>query len=204
VIRDTEGNCGLQPVPPMDGEGGRRVGYTVDMSVDLGNASHHDFNDASQGYRLWEEEIPGKGTNWYLAMPNIHGVRPGENLTWVPFAGLAILITNGVLICREGRDIRHCTSVSEPDGSPLADGDWAGSVRGTENHLHGTFTAAKERVVELGRKVSAVKAAAARAECPDPAAAALLPAVGVKKRKRRQKNRKRSHRGRGHRNAVSC
>jgi hypothetical protein len=33
--------------------------------------------------------------------------------------------------------------------------------------------AAKERVVEVGRKVSAAKAAAARAERPDPAAAAL-------------------------------
>jgi hypothetical protein len=63
--------------------------------------------------------------------------------------------------------------VSEPDGSPLVDGDWAGSVRGTKNHLYGTFTAAKERAVEVGRKVSAAKAAAARAERPNPAAAAL-------------------------------
>jgi hypothetical protein len=53
VIRDTDGNSGLQPVVPMDGEGGWRVGYTVNMSVDLGNASHYDFNDGSQGYSLW-------------------------------------------------------------------------------------------------------------------------------------------------------
>jgi hypothetical protein len=33
AIRDTEGNCGLHPVVPMDGEGGRRVGNTVNMSV---------------------------------------------------------------------------------------------------------------------------------------------------------------------------
>ena len=46
VIRDTEENCGIQPVPPMDGEGGRQVGYTVDMSVDLGNSSHVDFNSS--------------------------------------------------------------------------------------------------------------------------------------------------------------
>ena len=63
VIRDTKGNCGLHPVVPMDGEGGRRVGYTVDMSVDLGNSSHYDFNDASQGYSLWGEETPGKIAN---------------------------------------------------------------------------------------------------------------------------------------------
>ena len=196
---DTEENCGIQPFPPTDGEGGRRVGYTVDMSVDLGNSSHIDFNDASQGYSLWGEEVPGRGTNWYLVMPSIHGRRPGANLTcWVPFAGLAILITNGVSISWDGRDIRHCTLVSEPDGPPVGEsaGDWAGSVQQTENHLYGTFTAAKERVVEVGRRASAAKAAAARAERPNPAAAASKPAASGKKRRRRQKNRKRSRRGR--------
>ena len=53
VIRDTEGNYGLQPVPSMDGEGGQRVGYTVDVSVDLlGNTSHVDIHDGSQGYSV--------------------------------------------------------------------------------------------------------------------------------------------------------
>ena len=206
VIRDTEDNCGIQPVPPMDGEGGRRVGYTVDVSVNLGNSSHVvDFNDTSQGYSLWGEEVPGRGTNWYLVMPIIHGRRPGAKLTWVPFAGLAILITNGVSISWDGRDIRHCMSVLEPDGPPVGESaaDWAGGVQQTENHLYGTFTAAKERVVDVGKKVSAAKAAAARAERPDPAAAALIPTVSANKRRRRQKNRKRSRRGRGHRNAVS-
>ena len=45
------------------------------MSVDLGNASHYDFNDGSQGFSLWGEDFPGRGTNWFLVMPNIHGVR---------------------------------------------------------------------------------------------------------------------------------
>jgi hypothetical protein len=40
VIRDTESDSGLPPVEPMDGANGQRVGYTIDMSVDLGNASH--------------------------------------------------------------------------------------------------------------------------------------------------------------------
>ena len=52
VIRDTEGNLGLQPVSPMDGEGRRRVGYTVNVSVDLGNTSHVDVHDGSQGYSM--------------------------------------------------------------------------------------------------------------------------------------------------------
>jgi hypothetical protein len=111
VIRDTEGNFGVEPVVPMEGEGGHRVGYTVDMSVDLGNASHYDFNDGSQDFSLWGEDFPGGGTNWFLVMPNIHGVRPRGN-QWIPFAGLAILITDGVSISWDGRNIRHCTSIS--------------------------------------------------------------------------------------------
>jgi hypothetical protein len=192
VIRDTEGNCGLEPVSPMDGEGGRRVGYTVDMSVDLGNSSHYDFNDASQGYSLWGEDIPGKGKNWYLVMPNIHGMRRDENLKWVPFAGLAILITHGVSISWDGRDIRHCTSVSEPDGIAMPEGDWSRTVQMSQNHLYGAFTAAKERVVECGRKVSAAKAALGRAEHTE---SGVVPSRSGKRR-RRQKHRKRSHRGR--------
>jgi hypothetical protein len=61
VIRDTEENSGLEPVPPMDGEGGRRVGYTVDVSVDLGNTSHVDVHDGSQGYSVWGGRIPWMG-----------------------------------------------------------------------------------------------------------------------------------------------
>ena len=102
-------------------------------------------------------------------MPNIHDRRPGANLTWVPFSGLAILIMNDVSISWDGRNIRLCmVSVLEPDGPPVgwSAGDWDGSVQQTENHLYGTFTPAKERVVEVGRKVTAAKAAAARAERP--------------------------------------
>ena len=106
------------------------------------------------------------------------------------------MITNGVSISWDARDIRHCTSVSEPDGES-AD-DWAGGVQQTENHLYGTFTAAKDRVVEVGRKASAAKAASAHVKQPDSAAAALIPTVSAKKKRRRQKNRKRSHWGRGH------
>jgi hypothetical protein len=60
--------------------------------------------------------------------------------------------------------------VLEPDGPPVEGaGDWAGGVRHTENHLYGTCTATKERVVEAGRKAS-VAMTVARAERPNPAA----------------------------------
>jgi hypothetical protein len=85
-------------------------------------------------------------------------------------------------------------SVLEPHGPPVegATGDWAGSVRQTENHLYGTFTVAKERAVGVGRKLSAAIALDC-AERPNPAAAAVargdleessMPATSAKKRRR--------------------
>ena len=70
--------------------------------------------------------------------------------------------------------MRHCTSVSEPDGSPVegAGDHWAVGVRHTKNHLYGTFTATKERVVEAGRKASTAMAVAC-ADRPNLAAAAV-------------------------------
>ena len=154
VIRDTEENFGLKPVSPMDGEGGRRVGYTVDVSVDLGNTSHVDVHDGSQGYSVLGEEFPGQGTNWFLVLPNVYGLRPDpDGNDWIRFEDLAIRITDGVSVSWDGRDIRRCTSLSEPDGPPVGEGlgDRAcGSKYYAKNHLYGTFTAVKERVVEAG------------------------------------------------------
>jgi hypothetical protein len=54
----------------------RRVGYTIDLSFDLGNSSHFDVNDASQAYSCWTKEMLGHGEKWYFVMPNVEGKRP--------------------------------------------------------------------------------------------------------------------------------
>ena len=73
-----------------------------------------------RGYSLWGEEFRGRGTNWFLVLPNIYGLRPDpDGHEWIRFEGLAIRITDGVFISWDGRDIRHCTSLSEPDGPPV-------------------------------------------------------------------------------------
>ena len=207
VIRDTtEGNSGLQPAVPMDGGAGHCVGYTVDMSVDLGNASHYKFNDGSQGFSVWGEDYPGRGTrNWYLVMPNIHGV-PSLGHRWIPFSGLAIMITDGVSIRSwDGRKIRHCTSVSQPDG-PSVEGV-GNKMKVTKNHLYGTFTSAKDRVVEAGRKVSAAAMSrAARAEHTAPLSAGIAgdeldksasPIVSGKRNRRKPRKKKKRARRKG-------
>ncbi|KAI2491237.1 hypothetical protein MHU86_23343 [Fragilaria crotonensis] len=172
VLRDTEGDSGLLPIEPMNGETevnpvglpgvdrkmngekekkvGRRVGYTIDMSVDLANSSHLDVHDASQGFSVWSEEFPGRATNWFFVLPNLHGQRPDRTT----FRGVAVKLSHGIAISWDGRVVRHCTSVSHPDG---VDGGRLGGVGAAqlENHLYGTFTAAKERIVQAGRAVSA-------------------------------------------------
>ncbi len=60
MIQDLEADSGIAPVPPMDGDGHfLRVGFSIDMSVNLMNASHFDVWDASPGFSVWTETIPG-------------------------------------------------------------------------------------------------------------------------------------------------
>ena len=148
VIQDTEGDTGFKPCAAMAGDAvGNRVGMSIDASVNLANASHFDSNDASQGYSLFLEEVPGMADSWYFVMPNVHGIRPDGSGS---FNGLAIKIRHGTAISWDGRVIRHCTSVSRPDGpeTPFASGP---GRKKTTNHLFGTFTAAKEKIVHAGR-----------------------------------------------------
>jgi hypothetical protein len=163
----------------------QRVGYTVDMSVNLGNSSHFDVNDASQGFSLWTEEVPGCGENWrYFVLPNVHGVRPDGR---TKFHGMAVKLGHGVAISWDGRVVRHCTSVSCPDGKEFGfvTRGWDSSFR---NHLYGTFTAAKEKIVKAGRALCAA------GYCPP---GAPSPAGSKRASRKRQKKRGRRPRRRG-------
>jgi hypothetical protein len=251
VIRDTEGNSGLQPVPPMDGEalptpsdpvdeeevsgmaghtddaselatalrGGYevgddddeddklaiarrerslakeerrlRVGYTIDMSVNLGNSSHFDVHDASQGFSVWTEDVPGCGANWFFVLPNVHGLKP-DGVS--KFRGLAVKLGHGVAISWDGRVIRHCTSVSHPDGMECGR---VGVVKDSHfrNHLYGTFTAAKERIVRVGRAQSAASDSVSPSVV-DALRCSLRKGEPRKPPKRRKKRRKSRKKGR--------
>jgi hypothetical protein len=125
----------------------RRVGYTVDMSVNLGNSSHFDVNDASQAYSAWMEEMQDWGENWCFVMPNVKGERPDGT----KYHGLVIKLGHGIAISWDGRVVRHCTSVSCPDGM---DAGYVGVGKDSPsfvNHLYGVFTCAKEKIVQAGR-----------------------------------------------------
>jgi hypothetical protein len=67
-----------------------------------------------------------------------------------------VKLGHGVAISWDGRVIRHCTSASHPDGMERGR---VGEVKDShfKNHLYGTFSAAKEKIVRMGRAVSASK-----------------------------------------------
>jgi hypothetical protein len=188
VIRDIEGDTGLPPVSPMEGnpplevaqplggavspkgllgvqpakkkahcETGRRqrVGYSIDMSCDLANSSHYNVHDASQGFSVWMEEKPGVAKNWYFIMPNVHG----RKVDGSSFAGVAIKLYHGTAISWDGRVVRHCTSITMPDGFCGGSQPHGHRKEHFANHVYGTYTAAKERIVQAGRRHAAAAAA---------------------------------------------
>jgi hypothetical protein len=132
----------------------------VDMSSNIGNSSHLDVHDASPGFCVWTEEMLGRGANWFFIFPNVHGLKPDGT----PFHGLAVKLFHGVAMSWDGRKIRHCTSLSHPDGEGCG---MVGEGKSRfENHLYGTFTAAKEKIVRVGRAQSAASYEAASDEKP--------------------------------------
>jgi hypothetical protein len=107
------------------------------------------YGVCEERYAVWTEENPSTGSNWFFVMPNVHGKRPDGT----PFSGFAVRLTHGVAISWDGRELRHCTSVSMPDG-PV--GKRVGETRQKfRNNLFGTFTAAQEKIVAAGRALSA-------------------------------------------------
>jgi hypothetical protein len=148
VIQDIEADSSAVPCKAMAGKASDdsvcfRVGFSVDMSVDMANATHYDVGDCSQGISIWLEEMPGLATGWYFVMPNMYCCIDGRM-----YNGIAIRLRHGTAISLDGRVIRYGTSIPHPDGcnTPIV-----GTNGGHVNHLYGTFTAAKERIVNAGR-----------------------------------------------------
>jgi hypothetical protein len=130
VMQDFENDSGMQHARGM--EGGRcRITLSMDLSINLANSSHFDVNDASQGFTIWTEDYPGSTEEWYFVLPNMKGKFPGTDRE---YAGIAIKLSDGVLIGWDGRLIRHGTSMV---------GERVGNI-------YGNFFAAKTRIIQYG------------------------------------------------------
>ena len=95
VAQHMEADSSLPPITPMCGTcNGLRVGYTIDVSAKLGNASHFDVNEASQRFSVWTEENPGSSSNWYFLLPNLHG----RKSCGTEYNGIAVKLYHGTAI----------------------------------------------------------------------------------------------------------
>jgi hypothetical protein len=104
------------------------------------------MSDASPGFTVWTETVPGQATNWYFVLPNVYGRR----LDGQQFSGLAIELTHGVAVCWDGRVIRHGTSIMNLGNKVLRKNKADGCLVKL-NNVYGTFCAAKTRLVDFGR-----------------------------------------------------
>jgi hypothetical protein len=130
VMQDLENDSEMKHVGGMDG-GMCRVTHSMDLSINLANSTHYDVNDASQGFTIWTEDHPGTTEDWYFVLPNMKGKFPGSDRD---YNGIAIKLSDGVLIGWDGRLIRHGTSMT-------------GSRSG---NIYGTFFAPKTRIIMYG------------------------------------------------------
>jgi hypothetical protein len=154
IIQDAERDGGISP--PVGGMSGDEaafcyVSHSMDISVDLANSSHYDSNDASLGFTIWTEDVPGSTKNWYFVLPNVYGkwplgMRAGKKS--LTYQGVAIKLTHGTMISWDGRVIRHATSVV--DEAEVDNGDKL-------NHRYGNFFAAKSSIVAFGARMALMK-----------------------------------------------
>ena len=79
-------------------------------------------------------------------MPNLYGIGNDGN----PYNRVAARLFHGTAISWDGRAIRHCTLLTTPVGRPETQFESESS-----NHVYGTFSAAKERIVNVGRRIAA-------------------------------------------------
>ena len=60
-----------------------RVSNTMDVSVDLSNASHYNVNDALQSFSIWTEDFPNTTLNWYFILPKKCGKQSPNGRTYI-------------------------------------------------------------------------------------------------------------------------
>jgi hypothetical protein len=90
----------------------QRVGFTINMSVNLGSLSlHFDAYDTSQGFSVWTEDVLGFATNWFFVLPYVHSLKL-DGVT--KLRKMAIKVGHGLAICWDDRVIQHWLNVHVP------------------------------------------------------------------------------------------
>ena len=58
-----------------------RMGFSINISVDLRRLLHFNMNKACQSYSVWARDIPGVTNNWYFIMQNVYELYPNGEMT---------------------------------------------------------------------------------------------------------------------------
>jgi hypothetical protein len=109
-IRDTDTLKSTEGLPPLEEMGGKYgPGHVIMISRNLGNSPHIDNADGSRSIAFWVEEEPGRAKNWSFLLPDVS--IDGS-------LGVVIKLFHGAVISWDGREVRHCSSITEPgDGN---------------------------------------------------------------------------------------
>lgn len=75
------------------------------FTKNLANSGHIDNNDRSKSIAIWTERKPGLAENWYFVLPDVSV--DGSK-------GVMIKLFHGAVVAWDGRQVRHCTSVTTP------------------------------------------------------------------------------------------
>jgi hypothetical protein len=94
------------------------VGNTANISVNLGNPSHFDCNDASLCHALWLSQTGRSVKNWYFVVP--HASIDGSN-------GVVVELFHGAHLSWHGDELKHCSAVPEEEEGNAVFGVFAGS-----------------------------------------------------------------------------
>jgi hypothetical protein len=102
---------------------------SMNISSNLGNATHYDVGDGSVGYSIWVETKQDTASNWYFVLPNVLIRYNGQT-----YNGLAIQLFHGVAISWDGRVIRHGTSITNPgcNSNECFGWFWSSDLRATK------------------------------------------------------------------------
>ena len=111
---------------------------TIDISQNLGNASHYDASDASPGIGIWfrfseDESIYDPKDRWYFILPNLSIVDSDGKES----KGVAIKLHHGAMIKWDGRYVKHCTM-------------HRGDIEDKDIPLFGVFAGAKSKFTKEG------------------------------------------------------
>ncbi len=83
-------------------------GSRMMISVNLANSPHYDTGDSSESVAIWVEEKPGQSKNWYFVLPNV---------SCAGSKGVVIKLMHGLVISWDGREIYHCSSITDVGNS---------------------------------------------------------------------------------------